>query len=479
MPRSRGSSAARGRRRRSRPGRAPRSRRSGSCTPRSSSNEPSDVVSTVPSSVGAEARPRSASTNEAGQRCWWRSTAVTRASPPAATSSTSGSRSGSGSPAPTNGATLTDDRVRSRGAGRQRAPHGDRTPGSRGEARSRARALPSATCSASRRAASGAIVVRSSIASACVVDTSSSDTGCASSRASAAIAWTAIPSSLSALSASPGCSPSPSGRPVSGAWRSFTDRSAALVRTCATTRRARSSAVASGGDVEVADGDEPVLVDHHERVRLVRVELALDLLDDEAERVASRSVELRDGAEAERVLERARARPRCPRAAREAGRASPRRPGDGRTDASAGWSSASRFAPSASRSSAPATSRVASSSRASWNASAAWPVENAFWLSSAMPSPGAGASSPRRPTARSAICARSPARSSRATAPAAGRRRSARGRRARRARDGRPRAPARERSRGAAPRRARRRAGAPAPGRSGAGGAAAPRDRRR
>ena len=34
-----------------------------------------------------------------------------------------------------------------------------------------------------------------------------------------------------------------------------------------------------GGDVEVAHRHEPALVDHHERVRLVRVELLLDLLD--------------------------------------------------------------------------------------------------------------------------------------------------------------------------------------------------------
>jgi len=44
-----------------------------------------------------------------------------------------------------------------------------------------------------RRAARGAIVVRSSMPSACAVDTSSNETGAASRRASAASAWTAIP----------------------------------------------------------------------------------------------------------------------------------------------------------------------------------------------------------------------------------------------------------------------------------------------
>ena len=250
------------------------------------------------------------------------------------------------------------------------------------------------------------MVVRSSIASAWVVDTSSSDTGCARSRASAAIAWTAIPSSLRALSARPGCSPSPSGRPVSGAWRSFTARSAALVRTCATTRRARSSAVARAATSKLpTDTSRPSSTSTS---GFDWCALSSRSTCSTAKPSASRAapwscgmVRKLSGSWSERALT-----PLPSSSARSRSSVSSR-PGDGRTDASAGWSSASRFAPSASRSSAPATSRVASSSLASWIARAAWPVENAFWFRRAMPSPGAGASSPRRPTARSAVCARS------------------------------------------------------------------------
>ena len=105
---------------------------------------------------------------------------------------------------------------------------------------------PSPTISSSRLAASGAIVIRSSIPSAWVVETSSNDTGCASSRASTAIAWIAMPYSLSALSARPGRAPRPSVSPVRWRWRSFTARSAAVEIAGASASRATSSAVASG-----------------------------------------------------------------------------------------------------------------------------------------------------------------------------------------------------------------------------------------
>ncbi len=68
----------------------------------------------------------------------------------------------------------------------------------------------------SRRAASGAIVIRSSIPSAWVDDTSSKETGWASRRASAVSAWPATLNSLSEFSTSPWRGASPSGRPVCG-----------------------------------------------------------------------------------------------------------------------------------------------------------------------------------------------------------------------------------------------------------------------
>ena len=112
----RGDAAARGRR-----ARAGRAR---TC-PRASS-------APLPRSAGGSARARSASRNAPGQRCWWTSNVVTAdASCPSATRRTSGSRSGSGSPSPTNGAT---SRTRRRAALRPRAragARGDRTPGRR------------------------------------------------------------------------------------------------------------------------------------------------------------------------------------------------------------------------------------------------------------------------------------------------------------------------------------------------------------
>ena len=183
--------------------------------------------------------------------------------------------------------------------------------------------------------------------------------------------------------------PRPSGSPVSGAWRSFTVRSARAREHLRDHQARKIESSRERGDLEVPDRDEALLVDDHERVRLVRVQLALDLLGDEVEGVAGGAVQLRQRPEAERILERARRDPLPATSARSRSIVA-WSPGDGRADASAGWSSDSRFAPSASRSSAAATSSASRSARASWTASAAWPVENAFWFSSAMPSPGAG-----------------------------------------------------------------------------------------
>ena len=72
-----------------------------------------------------------------------------------------------------------------------------------------------------------------------------------------------------------GRSPRPSVSPVSG-WRSFTDRSAALE----SRRECEPREVECGRerlDLEVADRDQPALVDEDERVRLGRVELDREL----------------------------------------------------------------------------------------------------------------------------------------------------------------------------------------------------------
>ena len=188
-------------------------------------------------------------------------------------------------------------------------------------------------------------------------------------------------------------------------------------------------------------------------------------------------MELWDGAEAERVLERAsvtllpleqRAKP--------AERVS-KRPGDGRTDASGRVEQRATARAERLEGERPATSRAASSSRASWIARRRGRGERAL-VQEGDALARRGRLVLRRPTARSAVRARSACpiepsdrKSSRSSAVSARRR-------ARRAPDGRPRALG-ERVREAAPRRAPRRAGAPGPGRSGAGGAAAPRDRPR
>ncbi len=55
--------------------------------------------------------------------------------------------------------------------------------------------------------------------------------------------------------------------------------------------------------VEVADGDDPRLAGDHERVALVRVQLDLELLLDEPQRVARSAVQLREAAKRQRVLQ--------------------------------------------------------------------------------------------------------------------------------------------------------------------------------
>ena len=385
---------------------------------------------------------------------------------PRATSSTSGSRSGSGSPSATNGTRSRTTASAVRGAAPERSPRGARRPARRDEELDRddppARAR---TCSASRRAASGAIVIRSSMPSAWVVETSSSDTGCASSRASAASAWTAMPSSLSALSARP--------RPLAEPFREAGQRRLqelhrALGRARQHRRerepreveRASRARRASKFPTETTAAS----VDDDERVRLGGVELdarPARRRSPSASRAAPcscGSVRKLSGSCSER------AGTRSPRAASAAARASARGPATvgPRRSPGGGATRDSRRAPRGRA--PPATSSASSRMRASWTRKRG--------VARSRTRSGSGARSPRpapehrrraaRPRGRPVARDRS-ARSSRATAPAAGRPRSAPRRRAPRARAGPRSSPARARSPAAAPSPARRRAGRAGP----------------
>ena len=110
----------------------------------------------------------------------------------------------------------------------------------------------SSTISDRRRAASGAIVIRSSIPSACAVDTSSNDTGWARSLASAAIDCTAIPIIASPASARSTAPVRPVGSPDQAVSRSFTARSDAADTADARALRTRSSARATGSTSKFA-----------------------------------------------------------------------------------------------------------------------------------------------------------------------------------------------------------------------------------
>jgi hypothetical protein len=95
--------------------------------------------------------------------------------------------------------------------------------------------------SARRRAASGAIVIRSSIPSAPVVLVTSNETGCASTRASAARDCATIPRIVVAQSlAAEGTSPV--GSPDHGVSSSFKVRSWDVVRAGASATRSTSTA---------------------------------------------------------------------------------------------------------------------------------------------------------------------------------------------------------------------------------------------
>ena len=126
---------------------------------------------------------------------------------------------------------------------RVRSPHraaarrAGRPPGRRVRARWRRAARESETISASRRAASGAIVMRSSIPSACIVETSSYETGWARSRASAASAWAVRRTRTASSRRAPSAARAPPASPVRCAWSSFTDRSQAAAITGASPIR--------------------------------------------------------------------------------------------------------------------------------------------------------------------------------------------------------------------------------------------------
>ena len=195
-----------------------------------------------------------------------------------------------------------DERVGLRRAATERASRGGRTPARRAGARSRRRALrarPSPRAAA-RRAGPSSSDPRSP-------PPASSRRARARREARADAPRPRTPGSRSRARStrsrpSPERAPRPSGRPVSGAWRSFTARSAALVSTGASASRARSSAVASGRiSNAAAETRRPSGVTT--RIRLRGIELDLELSLDEREGVARRAVHLREGAKGERILQ--------------------------------------------------------------------------------------------------------------------------------------------------------------------------------
>ena len=185
-----------------------------------------------------------------------------------------------------------------RAPGRARAPcrcraarsRARRRPAPRRRARARAAPPTTATCSLRRRAASGAIVMRSSMPSASSVEAVSVETGWASERASTMSAWLAQASSESAhslLSASASCSPVP--RPVSGACSSLTERSCAL-EIAGHERDARE--VERRGERQrlvVRNRDDELVADDDERVLVRGVELDRELRAGEGEGVVDRA----------------------------------------------------------------------------------------------------------------------------------------------------------------------------------------------
>ena len=150
--------------------------------------------------------------------------------------------------------------------------------------------------------------------SACVVETSSKDTGWASSRASAASAWAGTPNSDSESSGRPSRTASPGGSPVRWAWRSLTDQLAGARQHRCESDPEEVEGRRERQHVEVGDRDETALRLDGQRVVLRGVELDRNLAQRELEHVAQGAVQLDDVAECERVLQVSR-RPRLPEVA--------------------------------------------------------------------------------------------------------------------------------------------------------------------
>ena len=244
------------------------------CTP----TPPRTTCRTSPSRMGGSVRCASASLKARGQRCWWTSRPAIVRSRSSRSESPRRAARGRGARRLPRGRGRSAERCRGAGPCRPRAATPRRSHAWAASISSiEATRAPSPTISSSRLAASGAIVIRSSIPSACVVETSSNETGCASSRASTAIAWIAMPYSLSALSASAGRAPRPSVEPGQGALEQL---HRPLGRRRDDGREREPGDVERGRErlhLEVADRDHPVLLDDDERVRLRRVELDREL----------------------------------------------------------------------------------------------------------------------------------------------------------------------------------------------------------
>ena len=268
-----------------------------------------------------------------------------------------------------------------------------------------------ATSSLRRRAASGAIVMRSSMPSASSVEAVSVESGMRE-RARLDHERLAGPGELRerALVAlglgllQPG---------AEAGERRLQQLDRALLRARDRRHERDAGEIERGGERQrlvVRNRDDDRLADRHERVLVRGVELDRELRAGEAEAVVDGAQDARGVAERERVLQVAR-RPRLPQVrARRAARASARCGARCRDTAAPAATAGCRgevLAAKASQSSAAATVKASSRRTASASASAARPVPKELLLISEMPSLAARGMSPQMPKARSASGPRS------------------------------------------------------------------------
>ena len=241
----------------------------------------------------------------------------------------------------------------------------------------------------------------------CIVEASLERDGCASSRASAAIACGGDAELESPSCQVPSVATSPSLRPLNRGLSSFSVRSTAAVSTGASAMRRKSSAAASGCESKFLDRYEPLLCLHDEGIPLVGVGARLPAVPrrTSARRASRRAPAARSGTRSSGGRPRPPPTGCCRRAGRASDRGSRGSPG---TVAQPRSRAARRCSPGRPRSRGRRRCSIqVSSARASATASAAWPVENEFPARSASASPASSSVAPSAPCARSAFCARS------------------------------------------------------------------------